>query len=287
MKILTIFWGENYRSGPQMTRTRGMNDYIRRQILASKSHIKLVNMLKNQGHNLDIILNTYKLNPNDDNNILQYYQKNTNLILKFFYDSQFSDELAFFQNMFKNVLSNEILDNKYDFVLFIRIDLYLKKIFFETLKFIPEKISFAHIDSNINTNSNNFLICQQIFIVPKIYYNILPSLQQHPHYFKDEMIEKGIPIDNITYMINTLHVCSTDLGWNPFYIQVGRSYNNQYNINCSCCSTIEHYYDTKTHTFIHDTSKTTEKWKDYLNIDTLEQNLAELQENSFEELLSK
>ena len=46
MKLCIVFWGESYRSGSQMTRLRGTNDYIKRQILASKSHISLINILK-------------------------------------------------------------------------------------------------------------------------------------------------------------------------------------------------------------------------------------------------
>ena len=288
MKILTVLFGEGYRSGPQMSRTRGTGDYMRKQMVASKSHIKLVNMLKTQGHEVDVILNTYKLNEKDDNDLLHYYQRNSNVIQSFFYDHLFPSENHFFENMFFNVIPQP---NDYDFVLIIRIDFYVKQLFFETLKFAEDKITFPFIDSNININysneTNQFSVCHPIILVPKKYFCAFLDHNfyiHHPHELRIELINSGVPKDDIIFMTNTLHVCSTDLGWNPFFIMVGRGYNNLYNTSCSCCSTIEHYYDTESHKFVYDLSKTTERWKDYLDTDTLEQNMAELKENSFDEL---
>jgi len=293
MKVLIVINGEGYRSGPQMSRTRGTGDYIRRQMLASKSHIKLVNMLKSQGHEVDVILNTYKLNEKDDNDLLYYYQRNSNVIQSYFYDHLFPSENHLYENIFHNVIPKQ---NDYDFVLFVRIDFYLKQLFFETLKFTEDKITFPFIDSSIDlnyaNNTNHFFICHPIFIMPKKYfytfydntfYDNISSII-YPHDFRNGLIDSGVPKDDILFMTNTLHVCCTSLGWNPYYIVVGRSYNNLYNTNCHCCSTVEHYYDTESHKFVYDLSKTTERWKDYLDTDTLEQNMAELKENSFDEL---
>jgi len=46
MKLLLVLNGESYRSGHQMTRTRATGNYIERQMLAQKSHIKLINHIK-------------------------------------------------------------------------------------------------------------------------------------------------------------------------------------------------------------------------------------------------
>ena len=71
MSLLLVLWGESYRSGKQMSRTRGTNNYVERQLLASSSHINLINNLKTQ-HETDVFINTYELNIRDDSNLLNY-----------------------------------------------------------------------------------------------------------------------------------------------------------------------------------------------------------------------
>jgi hypothetical protein len=44
----------------------------------------------------------------------------------------------------------------------------------------------------------------------------------------EELCQKRA-IPDIEFFINTNHICSTDLGWNPLFVQVGRNYNIEYN----------------------------------------------------------
>ena len=85
-------------------------------------------------------------------------------------------------------------------------------------------------------------------------------------------------------MVNTLHVCTTNLGWNPFYIQVGRNYHRGYNTHCDYGEFVEYYYDNISNTLIHDPAKTVELYKNVLNIDSLEENLENIKVSTFEEL---
>jgi|688.fasta_scaffold394137_2 hypothetical protein len=285
MRTLLVLWGESYRSGPHMSDIRGTNDYLKRQIMASKSHISLANELKKIDHQIDLLITTYKLNENDDNNLLSFYQKNMNVIKSKFYDNRFPSEEALFNDIFHTI--GEVINKKdYDYILFVRIDLYLKKLFLEMIRDYPKNIMFVHIDSNIDVNRKIFNICQQIFSIPKKYFNIIKNkvlYNCYPHRFKDAMISYGVDKDDITYLTPTLHVCSTDFGWNPFYIQVGRSYNKEYHKGCNFSPSVEYYYDNIRHVFIHDLSVTVEKWRNYLETDSLEENL-ELTEKTFDSL---
>lgn len=286
MKLCIVFWGESYRSGPQISRLRGTNDYIKRQILASKSHISLINSLKEKGVNIDTILNTYKLNEKDDNNLMNYYKNFSNLISTTFNNNIFPSESDFLNNMYDNVTA--ILDN-YDFILFIRIDLYLKKYFIENVKLDINRIQFAHIDSNQDINNidiNIINICQQIMIFPKsLYYTILNKyIYNSTHGILSQLTKNGITYNSIGFIINTMHICSTDLGWNPLYIQVGRNYNGTYSINGASQNTIIYYYDIYKHKFINDMSYVIKQWEPYLNTDTLEDNMILLNENNFEDI---
>ena len=76
MSLLIVFWGESYRSGGQISRTRGTQNYIERQLIASKSHIDMINKLK-YNYEIDVFINTYKLNISDDNNLINFYIENS------------------------------------------------------------------------------------------------------------------------------------------------------------------------------------------------------------------
>ena len=283
MKILLVLWGESYRSGPHLSDNRGYGDYVKRQVLASKSHIKLIKHLTQGGNEVDILINTYKLNELDDNNLYTYYNQNSNVIFSIFHDIRLPSENDLFINIFNTVA--DVIHN-YEIVILIRIDLYLKKLFFEKFTIITQNIMFAHIDSNIDLNSNDFNICQQIFSVPKKFFGIISNKilnGYHPHLFRNVLISHGINKDDIIYLTPTLHVCSTDFGWNPFYIQVGRSHSTKYDVSCPYSPGVEYYYNSLTHSFVHDVSLTVDYYKNELNIDSLEENLI-LTESSFNEI---
>jgi hypothetical protein len=191
-----------------------------------------------------------------------------------------------FDNIF-GILKEVILNNEYDNLLFVRIDLYLKNLFLNDIVNFPKDIMFVHIDSNVDVNISFFNICQQIFTIPKKHFGLLLNnvlIGHHPHGFKDVMISAGVPLKDITYLTDTLHVCSTDLGWNPYYIQVGREYNKEYHIGCNSSRAVEHYYDKECNCFIRDLNKTIYKWSSHLNEDSLYDILDSLNESNFKEI---
>jgi hypothetical protein len=109
-----------------------------------------------------------------------------------------------------------------------------------------------------------------IVLYPKCYFHVIHNnINEYMHGFYNEL--KRNNVNNIYFFVNTLHVCSTDLGWNPIYTQVGRFENNAYNINLPHGTFINYYFNgTK---FVHDPSKTTQYYEKWLNEDTLQQYL--------------
>lgn len=190
----------------------------------------------NTKYKTDVFINTYKLNNIDDNNLIEYYKKNNVEIFKYiFHDTIFPSEEHFLNNMYDNV--NNLLETiNYDYVILLRIDLYIKSMFIKNITLEPDKIQFPHIDCyKINPNEH-FLtkkksICHFIMICPKKFYDIFKKkiIYNVTHYMYNKMLDSGISIDNVKFMLNTLHICSTDTGWNPLYIQVGREYKLIYN----------------------------------------------------------
>lgn len=273
MSLLLVLWGESYRSGKQMSRTRGTNNYVERQLLASSSHINLINNLKTQ-HETDVFINTYKLNIRDDSNLLNYYKNNNVNISKYiFHNAIFSNEESFLNDMYDN--TNKLLETKkYEYVIFLRIDLYIKFLFIKNISLEPDKIQFPHIDSNSDLNHFNqcgrINVCHFIMICPKKFYNIIEEkiIYNSTHGIMNKILDSGININSIKFMLNTLHICSTDLGWNPLYIQVGRSYKLLYNI----FSGGEKYIYDDNHKLVLDCEKGIKLCNEYMNKETEEYN---------------
>lgn len=70
-------------------------------------------------------------------------------------------------------------------------------------------------------------------------------------------------------MLNTLHICSTDLGWKPLYIQVGRNYSFNYS---DCDNDLyAHVYDNNKK-LILDYEKSITFWNEYILKEETEEN---------------
>ena len=198
---------------------------------------------------------------------------NTKVISSIFHDKIFQSEEEYLQNVATSVIP--FVDN-YDFVMYVRIDFYLKNYFIDNVTFDTYKIIFPFIDSNINLSNPLFSVCHSIMIIPAFYYDKMKdgtTTNGHFHLVRSRLLTSGVPHTHVGFIVNTLHVCSTDLGWNPIFIQVGRNYKSTYTITDPCCSTIEHYYDEISNSFKHDPSTTIARWCSELHADTLEEQL--------------
>jgi hypothetical protein len=261
MRVLLTLWGESFRYGPQASRSRGISNSKELQTFASQSHLDFVSMLENKYNcNVDIFLNTYKLNNDYDNYLVNFYKKY--IVKEVFYDSLFPGEIQFLNNMY-DIVCNVM--NNYELLIFIRIDLYLKSYFINEAFYINNnKIMFAHIDSNLASVPSHYGICQQIMTFPKkLYFTISNKIiYDSTHGIWVKLNNFGVK--DIGLFINTLHICSTDLGWNPLYIQIGRNINTTYELGGVCQSSIDHYYDDKSRVLIKDATRTIERWKNYI-----------------------
>jgi hypothetical protein len=239
-------------------------------------------MLESNGHTVHVQLNTYSLNEYDDAQLLDYYKRKSTLVKTVFLKSQMPNQLDFYNSVYDSLLPT--IDD-YDFVLLIRIDFYLRKEFSNCFRFDDKQILFIHIDSNIELN-DNFLVNHGCILYPKYFFNTIKEkiVYNEHHGIKNKLLSSGLTKYDIGYMIRTLHVCSTDLGWNPLYIQVGRDYHRGYNSDLQYCHKVEYYFYELSQSFIHDCDKTTEFYKHQLNIDSLEENLENLKVSTFDEL---
>jgi hypothetical protein len=270
MKLLLVLNGESYRSGSQMTRVRGTKNYIERQMLACNSHIKLINEIKNK-YNIetDIIIHTYRLNENDDNNLINFYKNhNINVISVNFLHSVCKNECDFL-NLTYDKINEHLL--KYDFCLLVRIDLYLKEFFIKNIIF-DNKIRFPHLDSNTNIEISNqngeFLVCHAIIYYPKKYFLVIQNriVYNSTHSIYNNLVKFGINHKEIDFFVETLHICSTDIASNPIYCQVGRKY--KINFNYDGVNNVYYLYDKHLNKLILNKELVLLKWDQYNNNNT-------------------
>jgi hypothetical protein len=227
-KFLLVINGETFRHGPQGSRDRGGEESHKLQIFASKSHIKLIEHLKEKfGINCDVFLSYYELNDLWDNEFENIYTD----YLKFSYRHL---SLLGEQNLhyfITDFINKNINYNQYEFILFIRPDLYLKKYFFDVFEMSSDKIKFAHVNEITDHLGKSYhetngvpLINHQICYVPNKFYDKLLSkcFWGGCHLSYICAISCGIKKENIDFFIKTYHSSSTSNTWNPIFHQVGR-----------------------------------------------------------------
>ena len=263
MKLLLVLNGESYRSGSQMTRERGTKNYIERQFLACKSHVKLINLIKEK-YNIDtyLIIHSYTLNETDDNNLINFYKNNNvNIISVTFLSSICENEQKFLNLTYDKI--NEHLFG-YDGCLLLRIDLYLKEFFIQSIVF-DDKIRFPHIDIYDTTKITPFPICHVFIYYPKKYFYLIENkiVYNLSHEIYEILINQNIHHSEIDFCINTIHWCSTDGQSNPLYCQVGRKYVNNYYFN----EKTFYIYDKELNQLVFNKELTHKKWEKYKNHD--------------------
>ena len=239
-RILLLLWGESFRFAPQMTRGSCINESKIRQNIASLSHNKFIKNLKKKGYETDLFINVHKL-PNDYKNYLLYLYSTCNII-----QSDFNENINLEIQMLNDCYNKfNLINNTYDYFIMIRIDLYLKKYFLENIKISNENIIFGHIDIAV-PEVQNISICQQIMCFPKKMYYVIQNkiIYNATHKILNKLKENNI--QNYDFIVYSLHICSTDLGWNPLYIQIGRNYNKEFFL----ITNRDNYYDIKNNNFL-------------------------------------
>jgi hypothetical protein len=226
-KCLIVINGETYRHGPQGSRGRGTEESFKLQNFASKSHLDFVSYIENK-FNLEcnFLLFYYSLNDLWDKKFESYYLEKTVFTKKL--DSLLGEtwlHASLLDNINKNVNYNE-----YDFILFIRPDLYLKNYFFEIFDLTDNKIKFSNINEitdqegkSWNVILNHPSVNHQIFYVPKIFYpNLFRGCLWQNHLSYMSCLRCGLSKEQISFFLDTYHSSSTSNTWNPIFHQVGR-----------------------------------------------------------------
>jgi hypothetical protein len=219
MKGLVLLLGESFRFGNQNTSIRGIPQSLNGQIEACNSHIKFIKKF-----NCDVFIATYDTQYRDQ--LLGMYP---NLI-----GAQIYSNLVGIHKLFHDSLTK--INKEYDFILYIRIDLFLKDYFIEifdptwsTIHFtsiMTEAISYMH--------KGHPRVNDMMFFIPKKYFEYLylfgengypRNLDQHSQWQK--FIEKGLTYKDMDVMIDMFHNPNSAGQENPLYYIVNRPISNE------------------------------------------------------------
>ena len=226
-KGLICYYGGAFRDGGNLTTTQDTERGYDSQYYATQTHIKLTNMIKQKGYYVDTMINTY--HSNFENELSKWYNP-FNIILNTINKKSKStdgrDKLI--QSSIVNI-KNLTTDN-YDFILFIRIDLFLKPDFFKVLNIKSEKIEFlAHNFYQGHcgfTEQKDPEVVDLILFVPKKFFYILDYKFKLNHdiwsYYKKEY---KLTNENMGFMSDLRFDSNTYLDYNPYYIISGRPEN--------------------------------------------------------------
>lgn len=259
-KCLMMLFGESYRHGAQTSRVRGVEGTFETQKLACLSHLRLMNYFQSvHGIGTDVIIHSYKLNETYDNALLGYY--GDHLLYSVLRDNMLSS-YSEMHGLTRNMASDQIQKEEYTFVFFLRLDVFLKKYLFQVFHPANDKILYMHVDSNGGKNIN--MVLDYIIHVPQALFHVITEGKLELSHWSATQMMWTIGKSSIGLVIDTPHWCSTDLGWNPLYIQVGRGEKLEY---------LDYglHYDLET-----DTTRSVENetcYSDLMFTDTLEENL--------------
>lgn len=222
MHCALVFIGESFRLGSQYTRNRGAQEAHAEQIKASQSHKDLIAFINREWTcTVDVYIHTYST-PYDDE-LRAIYGPMAHAV---FLDACSNATKSINDYI---VLSKAAIPNKpYDFIWFIRIDLFLKHAFFERLTSLgpiafqerilyPSMCFIGHHKTRSRPRVNDTMMS-----IPLKYRELLDSGVLILNHNSWASIAKTRPDVKMGFLLDTLHDSDSEKDWNPIYAIVNR-----------------------------------------------------------------
>jgi len=216
MNGMIIFIGESFRLGGQGTRIRGTNESYDEQMKACNSHINFIEHIikKFQLNSVSVFVSSY--NTQFDNNLISVYNK-------YLSGYKLQNDVIGLNNLFHDSINNIKNIQEYDFILYIRIDLFLKQHFFDIFNPKINNILFPTIcwkcDSKVQ---NNPRVNDMMLFIPKQYYKYIKNIIIGHYTWHDLIKNTDLTYDNLDTMINTYHDSDSFKDFNSLYYIVNR-----------------------------------------------------------------
>lgn len=222
MNGLIIFLGESFRLVSQGARNRGDIKSFDGQIQACNSHINFIKHIiqKYDMNTISVFIASYNTVFNDD--LLKIY--NDYLIGNIMYDNVIG-----LNNLFHNSINTikNIDDTKYDFILYIRIDLFLKQKFIDIFNPIQNMILYpticwtkyhkCKIKNIIHPRVNDLIL-----FIPQKYYSYIDNINISHNCWYELIQNTNLTYDDMDTIIHTYHDSDSFKDYNPLYYIVNR-----------------------------------------------------------------
>ena len=217
VNTLLILFGESFRIGEQNTRIRGVDNAYKEQIDATLSHMKFIDSLKKKGFNMTVSINSYTTK--FDDSLDEIYKP---VLL----DSKYYENLIGPSKLIHNCIDR--INNKpnYDFILCMRIDIFLKDKFIEIFNPYSDKILFPsvcfkpHHKVGIHPRVNDIMM-----FIPKKYFSNIKKVELNHYTWYNLIISQKLTYEDLDTMLNTYHDSDSAKDYNPLYYIVNRSVN--------------------------------------------------------------
>lgn len=200
-------------------------EIIKRQIVATLSHLDLINTIKDKfNYSVKIIFN---ISNNNNNYIIYNILKN--YILKINEYIKVESEFVLIEETLDLLKNIDLKEENIKYIFFLRPDLYLKKYFICNFKLNNEKIIYSHIDTNYKSFDLKHFpsVWQCIVLIPEIFFNLINFInKQHGIWYYHGSANNFMKVINdnnkIDFFDNRLYYTTSEHNWNPMYIMIDR-----------------------------------------------------------------
>ena len=211
-----ILYGESFRLGGQGNRNTGSDESYNEQIKAANSHISFIKYLNSKNINVDVYISSYATKFTND--LIDIYKDV--LIGHDFYENLIGQG-----NLIHNTINKISNITEYDFLLIMRIDIFLKDMFTEIFDHNWNKIMWAsicfkpHHKCGIHPRVNSIII-----FIPIKYYKYLQFLHFGDGHGQWAYLinNTDLKYDDLDTMLSTFHDSDSAKDFNPIYYIVNR-----------------------------------------------------------------
>lgn len=221
MNGIILFIGESFRSGCQGTRNRGNIEAYDEQIKASTSHICFIKHIieKYKLNSISVTISSYHTQFNED--LISVYKD-------YLVQTDLYDDVIGFDTLFHKSIDKIQNIESYDFVFYIRIDIYLKQHFLDVFDPTINNILFPTIcwywDCRVNHSpKNNPRVNDTMMFIPKKYYKYIESIVVGHETWHHLIVNTDITCEDMDTVIHTYHDSDSHKDWNPLYYIVNRT----------------------------------------------------------------
>jgi hypothetical protein len=212
MKGCILLYGESFRLGGQNNRNRGTAESYDGQIQAAESHLSFMKEIQPKVE-MDVYISTYET---------PYSQDLMNVYGEKRIGHDLYKELIGQTNLVKNALKKISID-AYDFILILRIDLFLKPAFIEVFDPTWNTIRWPSVCFKpFHKIGIHPKVSDMMCFIPKKYYPYLKNMNHREEAWAEFVENSHLTYADLDTMLDTFHDSDSAKDYNPLYYIVNR-----------------------------------------------------------------